>query len=85
MDFKNTQKTYSFFTDFGVGASTILKISQKFGLNAQSRKNFLKSKQKNKLLKQLNNVLKGKLLRNRIHEFENFYKKIKLDTSKKRV
>lgn len=85
MDFKNTQKTYSFLTDFGVGASTILKLFQKFGLNAQSRKNFLKSKQKNKLLKQLNNVLKGKLLRNRIHEFENFYKKIKLDTSKKRV
>ena len=49
MDFKNTQKTYSFLTDYGVGASTILKLFQKFGLNAQSRKNFLKNKHRNKL------------------------------------
>ena len=71
--------------NYGIGVSVILKLPQKFGLNSQSGKIFLKNKNKNKLLKQLNNVLKRKFLRNRIQEFQNFYKKIKLDKSEKRL
>ena len=76
MDFKNTHKTYSFFMDYGIKVSVILKLPQKIGLNSQSGKILLKNK--NKLLKQLNNVLKGKFLRNRIKSSKIFIKKLNL-------
>ena len=85
MTLKNKILTHSnTFSEYGIGKATLKKLYQKVGLNLRANEIFLKNKQKNKIFKHLNKNLKGKVLLNRVHEFENFYRKVKIDKSRNR-
>ena len=67
---------------YGVNKKTLVKSYKKIGINSRPNELFLKNKQKSKVYKYLKKKLTGKELKNKIHDFEIFYKKILLDKNK---